>query len=171
MILKDFFCFSCSRRSRQRRSDADEELLASYNFTALQDLLEDLIDHSDGEWYTSPVTKSEAPDYFEIVKKPLDLNKICSNLKQMKYKCNQEVIADIEQMFQNCFDYNQSETEVYKAGIRLKKYFEQVAQEFGLMRPEETKKPLQEVFDNIPDITKAGTSHLEPSKIEENHPK
>ena len=107
MILKDFFCFSCSRRSRQRRSDGDEELLASYNFTALQDLLEDLIDHSDGEWYDHAVTKSEAPDYFEIVKKPLDLNKICSNLKQMKYKCNEEVIADIQQMFQNCLTFVQ----------------------------------------------------------------
>ena len=144
------------------------EVLANYDFTALQDLVEDLIDHSDGEFFASAVTKKVAPDYFEFVKRPMDLNKINNNLRQMKYMSNQEVIADIEQMFENCFLYNETETEVYKAGIRLKKYFEKVAIEFGLMAPEKTKTPMDEGLNMTFEISQPEINHSPPLEIEEN---
>ena len=144
------------------------EVLANYDFTALQDLVEDLIDHTDGEFFASAVTKKVAPDYFEFVKKPMDLNKINNNLRQMKYMSNQEVIADIEQMFENCFLYNETETEVYKAGIRLKKYFEKVAIEFGLMAPEKTKTPMDEGLNMTFEISQPEINHSPPLEIEEN---
>ena len=129
--------------------------------------MEDLIDHSDGEFFASAVTKKVAPDYFEFVKKPMDLNKINNNLRQMKYMCNQEVIADIEQMFENCFLYNETETEVYKAGIRLKKYFEKVAIEFGLMAPEKTKTPMDKGPNMKFEISQREINLPQPLEIEE----
>ena len=45
-------------------------------------------------------------DYFDIVKNPMDLGTVKKNLKNNKYKLVEEVLADIQLIWDNCKMYN-----------------------------------------------------------------
>ena len=125
-----------SSGSKRRRAALDEKLLNMYNPSALEDLLNNMMKHKDGWPFDRPITRSDAPDYFEIIKRPIDLGTVRTNLLHMKYSCNQEVIADVRQVFQNCYSYNAEEAEEFQCALRLEKYFEKTTRKLGL-RPDD----------------------------------
>merc|ERR1712029_31995 len=88
--------------------------------------------HKDGWPFDRPITRTDAPDYFKIITKPMDLGTIRTNLLRMKYSCNQEVLADIRLVFQNCFTYNRDDAEEFQCAVRLEKYFTKEAKKLGL---------------------------------------
>ena len=57
-----------SKARTKRRRAVDEELLNMYNPSALEDLLNNMMKHKDGWPFDRPITRSDAPDYFEIIK-------------------------------------------------------------------------------------------------------
>ena len=67
------------------------------------------------------ITKTEAPDYHKIVRRPMDLGTIRSSINRMKYSCNNEVLEDIRLVFENCRLYNKEEAEEYQCGERLER--------------------------------------------------
>ena len=54
------------------------------------------------------------PDYFEIVKKPMDMSTIKRNLDAGIYKDPWEVVDDVWLMFENAWVYNRKTSRVYK---------------------------------------------------------
>lgn len=54
------------------------------------------------------------PDYFEIVKKPMDLGTIRNNLMNGKYNDPWEYVDDVWLMFDNAWLYNRKSSRVYK---------------------------------------------------------
>merc|ERR1712156_576584 len=102
-----------SKARNKRKRAVDEKLLNMYNPSALEDLLNNMMKHKDGWPFDRPITRSDAPDYFDIVQRPMDLGTVRSTLLQMKYSCNQEVLQDIRQVFKNCYLYNREDTEEY----------------------------------------------------------
>ncbi len=125
-----------SSRSKRRRA-VDNELLSMFNVSFLEDLLNNMMKHRDGWPFDRPITKSDAPDYFSIIERPMDLGTIRSSVLNMKYSCNQEVIDDIRLVFKNCWRYNKSDAEEYQCGVRLEKYFLKEAKKNGLIEPDE----------------------------------
>ena len=81
----------------------------------------------------------QAPDYYEIVKKPMDFCKIQGKLYDMKYQKDEEFIADVMLVFQNCQQYNMEDTDEYKAGKVLSKFFLKRIRELGLNYQTEKK--------------------------------
>ena len=126
-----------SKAQTKRRRALDEELLNMYNPSALEELLNNMMKHKDGWPFDRPITRSDAPDYFEIIKKPLDLGTIRTALLHMKYACNQEVLSDIKIVFGNCYRYNAEDAEEYQCAGRLEKYFEKIARKLGLVEEED----------------------------------
>ncbi|CAG2246155.1 unnamed protein product [Mytilus edulis] len=53
-------------------------------------------------------------DYFEIVKKPMDLSTIKNNLECCLYKSVDEFSDDMRFLYQNCNLYSEPDTEIYK---------------------------------------------------------
>ncbi len=45
-------------------------------------------------------------DYYDIIKNPMDLGTVRKNLKINKYKTVEEVVKDIESIWDNCKTYN-----------------------------------------------------------------
>lgn len=132
----------------KRRRGLDEELLNMFNPTALEDLLNNMMKHRDGWPFDRPITRSDAPDYFDIIKKPIDLGTVRTNLLHMKYSCNQEVLEDIKLVFENCYTYNKEEAEEYQCGVRLQKYYLKEAKKLGLV--EESSKGSDSEEENQP---------------------
>lgn len=54
------------------------------------------------------------PDYFEIVKKPMDLGTIRSNILNGKYSDPWEYVDDVWLMFDNAWLYNRKTSRVYR---------------------------------------------------------
>ena len=126
---------SCARSKRRRAVDDDIESM--FNPTVLEDLLNAMMKHKDGWPFDRPITKAEAADYHKIIKKPMDLGTIRSNIIRMKYNCNQEVMEDILLVFKNCATYNREDAEEYICGVRLEKFFRREAKKLGLMNDDD----------------------------------
>ncbi|EWC48248.1 hypothetical protein DRE_02352 [Drechslerella stenobrocha 248] len=56
--------------------------------------------------FLNRVNKREAPDYFNIIKHPMDLGTVMKKLKQLAYKSKKEFVEDVNLIWQNCLQYN-----------------------------------------------------------------
>merc|ERR1712227_711930 len=64
--------------------------------------------------FQKPVNPKELglPDYFDVIKKPMDLSTIRKKFDQKKYNFGREALADFETMFSNCYLYNKPTDDV-----------------------------------------------------------
>ncbi|XP_071533691.1 bromodomain adjacent to zinc finger domain protein 1A isoform X2 [Panulirus ornatus] len=130
-LRDEFECdWTPPKRGSTRRSLVDEE--SDLNCSALETILDELQRHPASWPFSRPVSKKAAPDYYEIVKKPMDFRKIREKLNSMKYTLDDEFIADVMLVFQNCQQYNMEETEEYRCGTLLSNLFMKRVQELGL---------------------------------------
>lgn len=56
--------------------------------------------------FLKPVTKKEAPDYFDIVQQPMDLSTIREKVRKLEYKSHEEFRHDVWQITFNAHQYN-----------------------------------------------------------------
>ena len=63
------------------------------------------------------------PDYFDIIKKPMDLGTIRERFENDFYRSSDEAMADISQVFANCFKYNNPELDIVAMGKELERFF------------------------------------------------
>ncbi|RGP60185.1 tfiid associated [Fusarium longipes] len=64
------------------------------------------------------------PDYFEKVKRPMDLSTIKIKMDRKEYNNEEEFLADVRQIFDNCFTYWKKGDPMWIAGEKLQKTFE-----------------------------------------------
>ncbi|XP_065225060.1 transcription initiation factor TFIID subunit 1 isoform X2 [Planococcus citri] len=72
----------------------------------LETILNKLKKMSESWPFIKPVDKKQVVDYYDIVKRPMDLETISKKVKAHKYHSRYEFLADIELIFNNCFVYN-----------------------------------------------------------------
>ncbi|XP_060557412.1 ATPase family AAA domain-containing protein 2-like isoform X2 [Ruditapes philippinarum] len=56
--------------------------------------------------FTKPVDIEDVPDYYDIIKKPMDLSTMMSKIDLHHYQSVKEFLADIEQICMNALEYN-----------------------------------------------------------------
>ncbi|PGH19342.1 hypothetical protein AJ80_03982 [Polytolypa hystricis UAMH7299] len=56
--------------------------------------------------FLTRVNKREAPDYYNIIKRPMDLGTMTKKLKAVQYKSKQEFVEDLNLIWSNCLKYN-----------------------------------------------------------------
>lgn len=100
-----------SSNSRRGRRTADDLPL---NNVALYTLLDDIFKHADSWPFDRPVSVKEVPDYYNIIKNPMDFAKIKSKLNMGEYTINEQMMNDVQMVFRNCDLYNTDETEIYR---------------------------------------------------------
>jgi transcriptional activator SPT7 len=52
------------------------------------------------------VNKREAPDYYTVIKQPMDIGTMMKKLKQFQYKSKKEFVDDLMLIWSNCLKYN-----------------------------------------------------------------
>lgn len=77
----------------------------------------------------------QAPDYYEVVKKPMDFGRVREKLSALKYTSDGEFLADIMLIFQNCQQYNLEDTLEFRAGSLLCDLFLSRVAKLGLSLP------------------------------------
>jgi transcriptional activator SPT7 len=56
--------------------------------------------------FLNKVTKRDVPDYYNVIKQPMDLGTLMKNLKNLQYKSKKEFQDDVFLIWQNCLTYN-----------------------------------------------------------------
>ncbi|KAL2131262.1 hypothetical protein VTI74DRAFT_5317 [Chaetomium olivicolor] len=64
------------------------------------------------------------PDYFDVVKKPMDLSTMKAKMDRREYADENEFLADMNQIFTNCYTYWRQEDPMWAACEKLQKSFE-----------------------------------------------
>lgn len=83
------------------------------------------------------------PDYYEVIKNPIDMEKIAHKLKSNMYETLDDLVADFVLMFDNACKYNEPDSQIYKDALVLQRVCLQ------------TKLQLKEDDDTIPDVPAA----------------
>eukprot|EP00731_Ephydatia_muelleri_P031270 Em0022g784a len=81
----------------------DPQVALSYLFGKV---VEEIKATPDSWPFHTPVSAKKLPDYYKIIKRPMDLDTMHKNVKKHKYQCREELIADINQIVENSITYN-----------------------------------------------------------------
>lgn len=133
------------RKGKKRRKDSDDESVAS-NITKrkkgitepkmkkqMTKIMKIVMKHEiDGRILSEPFMKlpsrRELPDYYEVIKKPLDIKKILARIEEAKYVDFADLEKDFFQLCQNAQIYNEEASLIYEDSIVLQKIFSQAKQ-------------------------------------------
>ncbi|KAF7308941.1 SAGA complex protein [Mycena kentingensis (nom. inval.)] len=107
------------------RRQAHDSRISDPFYESLEGVLLDLrtttIDNHDAEAFLKPVSKSEVPDYYDVIKNPMDLQTMLKKVKNKSYKSKAEFKTDLEWIWNNCLTYNAVETHPLRAcAMRLR---------------------------------------------------
>ncbi|XP_059081440.1 protein polybromo-1-like isoform X3 [Tigriopus californicus] len=128
-------------RGRKKKSYRASEKIKS--------LTETLRDHKDSKGrqlsliFLKLPNPKEFPDYFEVIKNPVDFEKITSKMKQGVYNSLEECLADFVLMFDNACKYNEPDSQIYKDALTLQSLATR------------TCRTLQDDDNSVPDVQAA----------------
>jgi len=60
------------------------------------------------------IVQKEYPDYYEIIKRPMDMQKIIQRIISNQYRSIEEMVSDVALMFDNACKYNEPDSLIYK---------------------------------------------------------
>uniref|UniRef100_A0A182N167 Bromodomain adjacent to zinc finger domain protein 1A n=1 Tax=Anopheles dirus TaxID=7168 RepID=A0A182N167_9DIPT len=122
---------------RSRRTGDDLPL----NSVALYTLIDDVLKHPSSWPFNRPVSAKEVPDYYAVIKCPMDFARVKSKLNMGDYTINEQMLSDMQLVFRNCDLYNTDETDVYRIGCELERYVVKRCKELGLpFQPSDMQK-------------------------------
>jgi hypothetical protein len=90
---------------------------------AILKILKKLKDQRDAIIFLNPVDASLYPDYYTIIKHPMDLATMSLKLDREEYSAVEQFVADVQLMLRNCFTYNKPGTVGYAMGQNVEKAF------------------------------------------------
>ncbi|PIO52709.1 Bromodomain protein, partial [Teladorsagia circumcincta] len=76
-------------------------------------------------------TKEEYPDYYEVIRKPMDLQRIQHRLQAHGYGRWIDLVADLSLMLENACKYNEPESTIYKDAVTLQRLVMEKKRELG----------------------------------------
>ncbi|KAG5438583.1 hypothetical protein PCANB_002688 [Pneumocystis canis] len=91
-------------------------------FPILQHLLVEMQNHPSAWPFVQPVNKDEVPDYYDVIKEPMDLSTMEFKLENNQYDSVESFLHDAKLIFNNCRSYNNETTTYYKNATKLEKF-------------------------------------------------
>uniref|UniRef100_A0A2R5LNL4 histone acetyltransferase n=1 Tax=Ornithodoros turicata TaxID=34597 RepID=A0A2R5LNL4_9ACAR len=116
----------------KRHSVKQEQIDPDQLYQTMKSVLIQVKNHASAWPFQKPVEKSEAPDYYDHIKYPMDLRSMSEKLKNHYYINKRLFIADMQRIFSNCRAYNSPDTEYYKCANTLERFFQNKMKEAGL---------------------------------------
>ncbi|EEQ82638.1 hypothetical protein NCER_100616 [Vairimorpha ceranae BRL01] len=89
-------------------------------------LLINVLKNDPNSWpFLEPVNAKDVPEYYEIIKSPMDLSRIKDKFHKKLYTNLDVFISDVHLMLNNCFKFNARDTQYYKCAQALFEKFEE----------------------------------------------
>ncbi|XP_060810415.1 ATP-dependent helicase brm [Amyelois transitella] len=125
---------------KRRRDDSDEDEAPSSSKKKskteinllkkrLKNIMKKVIDYADenGRVLSEPFMKlpsrRELPDYYDVIKKPLDIKKIMNRIEDGKYNEISDLERDFFTLCANAQTYNEEASLIYEDSVRLRNVF------------------------------------------------
>ncbi|RDX73130.1 Transcription initiation factor TFIID subunit 1, partial [Mucuna pruriens] len=90
--------------TKRRRGGGGEVGLANILESIVEAIVKDRCDLS--YLFLKPVSKKEAPDYLDVIERPMDLSRIRERVRNMEYKSREDFRHDVWQITYNAHKYN-----------------------------------------------------------------
>ncbi|XP_064212434.1 protein polybromo-1 isoform X5 [Tribolium castaneum] len=131
----------CSVKPRKILSPVEKNLRTLYD--AIRDYREAKANRQLSLIFMKLPSKIDYPDYYEVIKNPIDMEKISQKLKSNSYETLDDLVSDFILMFDNACKYNEPDSQIYKDALVLQTVCLQ------------TKLQLKEDDDTVPDVSAA----------------
>ncbi|XP_030633030.1 polybromo 1, like [Chanos chanos] len=128
-------------------TSTEEETPLSCLKEVLEQLLEAIVSYTDSsgrlvsELFQKLPSKLHYPDYYAIIKEPIDLRTIAQRIQMGHYKSINAMAKDVELLTKNAKTYNEPGSQVFKDANTIKKVFMQRKTEIDQAEP--TKSSLR----------------------------
>ncbi len=99
-------------RGRGRPRAADSQTSKRFQ-TVIIMVHSQISQHRNGNIFHNPIKTSEAPDYYEIVKRPMDLKTIKAHIREGQITSSDEFQRDVYLMFANSLMYNRPGSDIF----------------------------------------------------------
>ncbi|XP_015175523.1 PREDICTED: nucleosome-remodeling factor subunit NURF301 isoform X2 [Polistes dominula] len=119
--IDEYVCPNCQRNSSV--NFANMKNLNAKDLDLLKKLIKQIQAHKSAWPFMEPVDPNEAPDYYKVIKEPMDLQTIELRINDRSYKKLSEFIGDMTKIFDNCRYYNPKESPFFKCAESLESYF------------------------------------------------
>ncbi|XP_072747484.1 LOW QUALITY PROTEIN: nucleosome-remodeling factor subunit NURF301 [Anoplolepis gracilipes] len=119
--IDEYVCPNCQRNSSV--NFANMKNLNAKDLELLKKLIKQIQAHKSAWPFMEPVDPNEAPDYYKVIKEPMDLQTIELRINDRSYKKLSEFIGDMTKIFDNCRYYNPKESPFFKCAESLETYF------------------------------------------------
>ncbi|XP_033322004.1 nucleosome-remodeling factor subunit NURF301 E(bx) isoform X1 [Megalopta genalis] len=119
--IDEYVCPNCQRNSSV--NFANMKNLNAKDLDLLKKLIKQIQAHKSAWPFMEPVDPNEAPDYYKVIKEPMDLQTIDLRINDRSYKKLSEFIGDMTKIFDNCRYYNPKESPFFKCAESLETYF------------------------------------------------
>lgn len=91
------------------------------HYVAMLTILTEMQNHPSNWPFLQPVNREEVPDYYDVIKEPMDLSTMEVKLENDVYESMDDFIYDCKLIFNNCRQYNGENTTFYKNANKLEK--------------------------------------------------
>ncbi|KAJ6730841.1 hypothetical protein OIU85_021614 [Salix viminalis] len=116
-------------RFKTLNSSKDSGTNQKHLIAFMRSLLKSMHDHVDAWPFKEPVDACDVPDYYDIIKDPMDLKTMSKRVESEQYYVTLEMfIADVKRMCANARTYNTPDTIYYKCATRLEAHFQSKVQ-------------------------------------------
>ncbi|KAB7494155.1 Nucleosome-remodeling factor subunit [Armadillidium nasatum] len=119
--IDDYICPKCEPDNKWNRPC--QKKLTDKDYTELKKVAKLLIQHKNAWPFLEPVDQSEVPDYYKVVKQPMDLKAVERKVQQRKYKNLFEFVGDVMLVFDNCRAYNPPNSSFFSCANNLEGFF------------------------------------------------
>eukprot|EP00192_Tetraselmis_astigmatica_P010209 CAMPEP_0117665470 /NCGR_PEP_ID=MMETSP0804-20121206/9828_1 /TAXON_ID=1074897 /ORGANISM="Tetraselmis astigmatica, Strain CCMP880" /LENGTH=920 /DNA_ID=CAMNT_0005472887 /DNA_START=369 /DNA_END=3131 /DNA_ORIENTATION=+ len=104
----------------------------------IQRVLRDVMQQELAELYFDEPVDAEAlgiPEYYDIIKNPMDLGTVMRKLNRDEYEGALQLYSDIRLVWKNCFNFNEEDSEPFKAAIKMQRFADNAWKKAGLPKP------------------------------------
>nr|XP_010595324.1 nucleosome-remodeling factor subunit BPTF isoform X12 [Loxodonta africana] len=135
-LIDEYVCPQC-----QSTEDAMTVLtpLTEKDYEGLKRVLRSLQAHKMAWPFLEPVDPNDAPDYYGVIKEPMDLATMEERVQRRYYERLTEFVADMTKIFDNCRYYNPSDSPFYQCAEVLESFFVQKLKGFKASRSHNNK--------------------------------
>uniref|UniRef100_A0AAZ3SC73 Bromodomain PHD finger transcription factor n=1 Tax=Oncorhynchus tshawytscha TaxID=74940 RepID=A0AAZ3SC73_ONCTS len=129
--IDEYVCPQC-----QSTEDAMTVLtpLTDKDYEGLRRILRSLQAHKMAWPFLEPVDPNDAPDYYGVIKEPMDLSTMEDKLQKRYYNKLTEFVADMTKVFDNCRYYNPNDSPFFQCAEVLESFFVQKLKGFKASR-------------------------------------
>ena len=87
----------------------------------LETAIDRLRAHDPMGFFEEPVTDSEAPNYSQVIGRPMCFQRMSEKVRGREYRTWGDFVSDFELICSNAMEYNQKRSRVHKAAMRLQR--------------------------------------------------